>query len=138
MQHPYLNHEVCVRRLHDWHTKNGTLIVAFDFDNTVYDFHNKGHNYDEVILLLQKAKRAGCYLIVFTGNQDEQLIHSFLEAKGIPFDTINEHAPFLDDKSKNARKIYYNILLDDAAGLQSACAHLDEFLDSVLPQTTFS
>jgi hypothetical protein len=132
MRHPYLSHEVCVRRLHDWYTRNGTLIVAFDFDNTVYDFHNKGHDYSEVITLLRKAKRANCYLIVFTGNSDTQLVQSFLQEKDIPYDAINEHAPFLDEKSKSARKIYYNVLLDDAAGLESACMYLDEFLDSVL------
>ena len=133
MRHPYLSHEVCVARLRDWYTRNGTLIIAFDFDNTVYDFHNKGHDYSEVTTLLQKAKRAGCYLIVFTGNPDTQLVRNFLQEKDIPYDVINEHAPFLDEKSKSARKIYYNVLLDDAAGLESACRYLDCFLDSALP-----
>jgi predicted HAD superfamily phosphohydrolase YqeG len=133
MRHPYLSHEACVARLRDWYTRNGSLIIAYDFDNTVYDFHNKGHNYGEVITLLRKAKHANCYLIVFTGNPDEQLVHTFLKEQAIPFDVINEQAPFLDEMSKRARKIYYNVLLDDAAGLESACKYLDEFLDSVLP-----
>lgn len=133
MRHPYLSHDVCVARLRDWYERNGTLIVAFDFDNTVYDFHNKGHDYSEVTVLLQKAKRANCYLIVFTGNPDVQLVANFLKEKEIPYDVINEHAPFLDETSKYARKIYYNVLLDDAAGLESACAYLEEFLDSILP-----
>ena len=132
MRHPYVNHSVCVERLRDWYTRSGSLIVAFDFDNTVYDFHNKGHDYSDVITLLQKAKHAGCYLIVFTGNPDEQLVRSFLENNEIPFDVINEHAPFLDEAARRARKIYYNVLLDDAAGLESACKYLNEFLDSIV------
>ena len=137
-KHPYLNHATCVKRLQEWYARNGCLIVAFDFDNTVYDFHNKGHDYSEVIHLLRRAKQANCYLIVFTGNQDEQLVRGFLQEHGIPYDVINEHAPFLDEKSKQARKIYYNLLLDDAAGLESACAHLEAFLDSVPLQTKIS
>lgn len=133
MAHPYLNHDVCVARLHEWYTRNGSLIVAYDFDNTVYDFHHKGHDYSEVVTLLRRAKRAGCYLIVFTGNQDEQFVKAYLHEQGIPYDVVNEQAPFLDVKSRSARKIYYNILLDDAAGLESACKQLGQFLDSVLP-----
>lgn len=137
-KHPYLNHMVCVERLQEWHTRNGGLIVAFDFDNTVYDFHDKSHDYSEVVELLRKAKHANCYLIVFTGNPDEQFVRNFLKDNNIPFDAINEHASFLDEKSKQARKIYYNVLLDDAAGLESACAYLEAFLDSVLFQPKLS
>lgn len=131
MRHPYLNHDVCVARLREWYERNGSLIVAYDFDNTVYDYHSRGHDYTEVIELIRKAKHAGCYLIVFTGNQDEQLVRSFLKDNDIPFDSVNEQSPFLDENSKQSRKIYYNILLDDAAGLESACAYLLEFLNSI-------
>lgn len=137
-KHPYLNHDICTQRLHEWYTRNGGLIVAFDFDNTVYDFHNKGHDYSEVVELLRKAKQSNCYLIVFTGNPDEQFVRSFLKDNNIPFDAINEHAPFLDEKSKQARKIYYNVLLDDAAGLESACTYLEAFLDLILSQPKIS
>jgi hydroxymethylpyrimidine pyrophosphatase-like HAD family hydrolase len=137
-RHPYVNQNVCIKRLREWYLRNGTLIVAFDFDNTVYDFHNKGHDYGEVIELLRKAKQANCFLIVFTGNQDEDFVRSFLKENDIPFDSINEHAPFLPEKDKRARKIYYNVLLDDAAGLKSACEYLEAFLNSILYQTKIS
>lgn len=129
MRHHYLSHKNCVARLLDWYNRNGILIVAYDFDNTVYDFHNRGHDYTEVIELIRKAKRAGCYLIVFTGNRDEQFVRDFLDKNDIPFDVINEHAQFLPEQDRQTRKVYYNILLDDAAGLMSAYKHLEEFIE---------
>ncbi len=127
-QHPYLNHATCVERLRAWHQRNGRLIVAYDFDNTVYDYHAKGHDYSEVIRLLQRAHQAGCYLIVFTGNQDTEFVIRYLADNAIPYDLINEHAPFAPS---SARKIYYNLLLDDAAGLESAYRQLECFLNKL-------
>lgn len=136
MSHPYLDHDVCVARLREWYERNGGLIIAYDFDNTVYDYHSQGHDYSYVVELLRKAKHADCFLIVFTGNPDEQFVRNFLNENAIPFDAVNEHAPFLDEKSKRVRKIYYNVLLDDAAGLMSACQYLEAFLDSLPKHTT--
>jgi predicted HAD superfamily phosphohydrolase YqeG len=130
-KHPYLNHATCVARLREWYEKNGGLIVAYDFDNTVYDYHHKGHDYEEVVTLIRKAKQAGCYLIVFTGNENTELVVKHLRDNNIPFDVINEHAPFAPS---SARKIYYNILLDDAAGLESAVRQLEEFINELLAQ----
>lgn len=126
--HPYLDHDTCVRRLVEWHTRNGCIIVAFDFDNTVYDFHGRGHQYDEVEQLLRDAAAVGAFLIVFTGNEDTDLVRRHLAARKIPYHAINEQAPFL---TTSARKIYYNILLDDAAGLASACEHLRAYIEIV-------
>lgn len=128
MRHPYLDHDTCVERLLDWHEKNGRIIVAFDFDNTVYDYHSQGHDYSDVVELLIMAKAVGAYLIVFTGNEDRALVERYLIDHGIPFDAINEQAPFL---TTTARKIYYNLLLDDAAGLKSACEHLRAYIEII-------
>lgn len=128
MHHPYLDSQVCIDRLVAWKQANGRLIIAYDFDNTVYDYHHQGHDYREVIELIRRAHDVGCYLIVFTGNRDQELVERFLLEQGIPFDAINEQAPFLPESLRSARKIYYNLLLDDAAGLASACAHLEGFL----------
>lgn len=130
MRHPYTDHDTCVKRLLDWHKRNGRIIVAYDFDNTVYDYHARGHDYSDVIELLVMAKAVGAYLIVFTGNEDRTLVERHLANNGIPYDTINEQAPFLTDK-EHTRKIYYNLLLDDAAGLASACAHLRAYIEQV-------
>ncbi len=40
-----------------------SLFVAFDYDNTVFDFHNQGINYDEIIEILRICKLLGFTLI---------------------------------------------------------------------------
>lgn len=115
--HPFLNRSACVHRLVDEYRRYGYLVIAFDFDNTIYDYHGKGHDYSEMINLLKQAKGLNCYLIVFTAEQNTSKVVDFLHSESIPFDSINENPPFFKSES---RKIYFNILLDDRAGLQEA------------------
>jgi len=124
----YLSEDNCVRRLYAEYTKHKSLIVGFDFDDTVFDFHRAGHTFDEVIEQLRRAKMLGCYLIIITGNPNTELIRTYCAEQNIPYDAINEHAPFLID---TARKIYCNIMLDDRAGLPSSYAILKRVLDAV-------
>jgi predicted HAD superfamily phosphohydrolase YqeG len=98
----------------DEYNQYGSLVIAYDFDNTVYDFHQKGQTYEQVISLLKLLKAAGCYLIVFTANEDIRFVTRYLLNNQIPFDSINENPPFFKSK---AAKIYFNALLDDRAGL---------------------
>ena len=91
------------------------LVVAYDFDNTVYDYHDKGETYYNMINLLRNLKRIGCYLIVFTANNNRSFISHYLKSNQIPFDTVNEDPPHF--KHHSSRKIYFNALLDDRAGL---------------------
>ena len=70
MQHPYLSDTACIYRLVDEYKKYGSLVIAYDFDNCVYDYHSKGHNYIEVIELLKQAKEINCYMVVFTAEKD--------------------------------------------------------------------
>lgn len=128
MQHPYLSDTACIYRLVDEYKKYGSLTVAYDFDNLVYDFHSKGHDYSELIDLLREAKSVGCYMVCFTAEGDEKKIYDFLIKADIPCDAINENPPFFKSE---ARKIYFNILLDDRAGLLSAYNQLKETLNII-------
>lgn len=128
MQHPYLSDEACIYRLVDEYKKHNSIVVAYDFDNCVFDFHSKGHDYSEVIELLREAKQIGCYLIVFTAEQDIEKVKSALQNQNIPYDSINENPPFFKSES---RKIYSNILLDDRAGLKSAFHQLKETINII-------
>lgn len=110
----YLNPENSLARLKREMAMHGALVVAYDFDNTVYDCHKKGWNFNLVIDLLWELKRLGCYLIIFTANEDQTFIKKYCEETEIPYDSINENPPFYQSA---ARKIYYNVLLDDRAGL---------------------
>jgi len=110
----YLRVNSSYERLKSEYDKYGSIVVAFDFDNTVYDFHKEGHTYDDVIQLLRNLKSIGCYLICFTASEEIEFIHNYLVYNKIPFDSINENPPFF---KSNSKKIYYNVLLDDRAGL---------------------
>lgn len=125
----YLNDENVVNRLVEEWNKYKTIVIAYDFDNTVFDYHNQGHIYDDVINILRECKKFGAYLIVFTANDEDKYpdIIKYLQDKNIPFDAINESPKFVPVTSKH--KIYYNILLDDRAGLSSSYNNLQNALD---------
>lgn len=101
------------RLLKEYHSF-GSLVIAFDFDNTIYDFHKKGHSYPRVIQLLRDLKSIGCELICFTANDDYDLIRTYCKEQNIPLDKINENPSFFKG---TCGKIYFNALLDDRAGL---------------------
>lgn len=115
----YLQETNVVNRLVKEWKEHGRLIVAYDFDGTVHDFHKEGHKYDMVVSLLRELKKMGCYLIVFSCSELERhdFIKNFLDRWDIPYDAVNENMPGLPFKGG---KLYYNILLDDRAGLESA------------------
>lgn len=124
----YLNPKNSSSRLVDEYNKYGTLVVAFDFDDTVYDFHKKGRIYSDVINLLQELKTINCYLICWTGNEDSEMVVSYLNHNKIPFDAINENPPFYKSES---RKVYANAYLDDRAGLKQVFDELNNLVLTV-------
>lgn len=124
---PYLDYNKTYDRLKGEYNNYGSLVIAFDFDDTVYDFHKKGRLYNDVIELLKRLKENNCYLICFSGNND-RFIRDYLEKNNIPFNDINTNPPFFQSKS---RKIYYNALLDDRAGLLQTYNQLATLMNEV-------
>jgi len=120
MKDPYMDTELQVNRLFEDYKKYGRLIVAYDYDNTVFDYHKKGYHFPAVMHLLQKAKRLNCELICFTASPPERFseIREYLEEWQVPCDKINEQPDFAE--KHNTRKVYYSIFLDDRAGLGQA------------------
>lgn len=114
-------------RLRKDYMEHGSLFVAFDYDNTVFDYHNQGINYDKIIDLLRTCNSLGFTLILFTGNEEAKLeiIKKDLKNRDIPYDLINEN-PLM-----KTRKPYYNILLDDRAGLYEAYKNLKKLTDEI-------
>lgn len=121
----YLNAENSANRLLEEYHKYGTLVVAFDFDDTVYDFHKKGRFYNDVITLLRELKSINCYLICWTGQEDTDFVKEYLHKNNIPFDAFNENPPF---HKSTSRKIYANAYLDDRAGLKQVYTELKNIL----------
>lgn len=110
----YLKPSASFVRLAKEYNDYKSLVIAVDFDNTLYDFHKKGETYHYVIALLRELKALNCYIILFTANEDNDFIKNYMSINDIPYDSINENPPFF---KCDARKIYYNALLDDRAGL---------------------
>lgn len=111
----YLNKENSQLRLVEEYRNYQSIVIAFDFDNTVFDFHKKGRQYLDVPNLLKELKQLNCYLICWTGRDDLDFVSAYLIENNIPFDAINENPNF---HKSNSRKIYANAYLDDRAGLE--------------------
>jgi hypothetical protein len=95
--------------------KHQNLIIAFDFDNTIKSDSNFHH---AVIELLKECKEKGMTLILFTVETSPSKLlekKNFCIENGFEPDFINESPIF-----RGSSKPYYNILLDDRAGLQSS------------------
>lgn len=125
---PYLSYMRCVERLLNEYKKHNSLIVAFDLDGTINDFHSEGFEFPAMIKLLKKAKALNCYLFCFTAHPDEEFVKNYLIKNNIPFDSIND-SPI--KQGMGTKKPYYNILLDDRAGLYTAYDHLSTVLKEV-------
>lgn len=122
----YLQENSSFLRLKEEYEKYGSLIVAVDFDDTLYDFHKKGIFFNQLIQLVQNLKKAGCYIIIWTGNQDLDFVEAYLFNKNIPYDSINDEAPVSKKllNGKFPRKVYANVYLDDRAGLKQVYQEL--------------
>lgn len=131
MNDPYLNDKFAIDRLYNEWKKYGKIFLAIDFDDTIYDFHKKGYEYNKVIQLIKDCQYFGCHTIIFTSSEPEKypLIMEYCNQIGIHIDKINENA--IPMKIGNNGKIYYNILLDDRAGLFSAYNILQTTLEQL-------
>ncbi len=131
MKHTFLNPETTYQRLEKEYIRYGSLVVAFDFDNTVFDYHQSGLDCSEIVDLLQKLKSINCFLIVWTANEDTDFVKDFCQKQRIPFDSINENPPFFKSTS---RKIYYNELLDDRARLRESFDRLTKLYSHIMAE----
>jgi hydroxymethylpyrimidine pyrophosphatase-like HAD family hydrolase len=116
----YLNNTNCINRLKEEWDKYEKIVIAVDFDDTLFDFHKKGRTYDDIMDIIKRAQKIGCYTIIFTANDDiehHKFIKEYLKEYNIKVDAINNNVAAVPYTTK---KPYYNILLDDRAGLPSA------------------
>lgn len=116
-------------RLVEQYQANERLIIAYDFDDTVSPYHSS--NCWRAQSVIRAAREyLNAYLIVYTSNPDEEKVKKFLEKENIPYDVINENAPFVHFNNKG--KVYYNLLLDDKAGLHQAINDLETLINGVI------
>lgn len=124
----YLKENSAYERLWAEYNKYNSLIVAVDVDDTIFDFHNTGESYEMVRQLVRDLHEIGCYIIMWTGNQDTVFIQSFLEENNIPYHSINEDAPY---GVRGNRKLYANVYVDDRASLRETYFTLKKLIEEV-------
>ena len=105
---PYMNEDRALGRLIIEYEKHGQLIVAFDFDDTVFNTH----------------ERPGWQ----SAPERYESMWQYFRENNIPCQAINLDAPWIMPKG---RKIYANIYLDDRAGLESAYKLLSLFVETM-------
>ena len=118
------NPSFLLMRLIEQYQKQECLIVAYDFDDTVSPYWCAGCT--QVQSILRRLRdNISAYFIVYTCNKDHDKIKKFLDKNDIPYDSINENAPFAPQIEG---KLFYNVFLDDKAGLGEVVNTLDQFL----------
>ena len=96
----------------------------------LYDYYHTNASYEMVKELIRKYEKYA-YFIVFTSSTPDRYdeIKSILDKEKLPYNSINEDAPFIPFTS---RKVYYNILLDDRVGLNQTYNELLKLYNKVI------
>jgi hypothetical protein len=133
-KNPYLTIDACVERLYREYQKYGKLIVAVDHDSTVAPFHPEEMEFDysDTIDAVKRCRELGFHIVIFTGTAKEnwpQIHNYWTETLKISYDQINKNA--FPMPIGNDGKIYYNILLDDRAGLSASLEILLRLLEKI-------
>jgi len=104
-------------RLYQEYQRYGTLVIAYDFDGTVHDYHKEGYSYEMVRKLIRDMREVGFTLVCWTAHPDPEVyVPKFLKDNNIPYDYINEGGIPLP---WNNVKPFFSALLDDRCGLES-------------------
>ena len=135
--HPF-DENRCARRLLWEYNHYGRLIVGVDFDNTIRAV-KQDSSCEAVVELFRRCSadpKINLCLWTISGSSDGHLSNGHLSLQekveyckslGIKLDYINE-SPYLEDYS--GKKQFFNVLLDDRAGLESAYRNLKYVLDN--------
>ena len=101
--------------------KHEKLIIGFDFDNTVYDYHNAGLDTTKIVDLLRRCSYLGFIMCIYTIDSGKEGDMNVLEKIKYCNDRdIKVHHVNTSPVLAKGVKPYFNILLDDRAGLVSS------------------
>ena len=122
---PYSDNQAVVYRLlQEWAT-HGNIVIGVDQDDTIFDYHGKGFIFPRTWNLLKKAQDMGAILCSWTADDREDYIRDQWKLRDLHMDYFNK-SPI--DCGKISKKPYFNLLLDDRAGLSSALDILEQTL----------
>lgn len=118
---PYFSTDACVNRLYKTYKIYNILMIAVDFDSTIFPWESKDHEFPQVIEIIKKCNDLGFYVTIFTASSTDryEMIKKHCTDIGIKIDGINEN-PVKGLPYGNNGKILFNVLLDDRAGLFQA------------------
>lgn len=114
------------------------LIIAFDFDNTLHKYIDNANEYSienvyqNILNLLLDCQSLNMILVLYTVVTDKAELDKkvdFCKSIGLNIKYINK-SPIFNSKLKTS-KIYYNILLDDRAGLSTTYQQLKEVVEYI-------
>ena len=114
---PYTDEFKAADRLFKEWCLHGAIIIGVDFDDTIYDCHSNGFEFPHTVTTLKRAQQLGAQLCVWTANGDRELVQRTWDKLGLIYNWYNR-SPIVFHK--NQVKPYFNLLLDDRAGLSSA------------------
>jgi len=132
LEHPWFDFNNQVERLLKTWNEKGNLVVGFDFDGTIYDTNKIGGDFSRVIELLKECSRLGMKMCLLTAEQIPDKIlwkRDYAESIGISVGWVNE-SPLMP----GTKKPYFNILLDDRAGLPYTFKVLSEVVRLIKAQ----
>lgn len=127
-KHPF-NEERCARRLLWEYQHYDHIIVGIDFDNTIKPVKSDS-SCEEILELLRRCSNDPKIILclwTICPDGEGQKKFEYCKSQGIKIDYLNE-SPFLIGEWKG-KKQYFNVLLDDRAGLESAYNNLKYVLD---------
>lgn len=129
MENKYKHREEAEKELAMQYEKHGEFIVAYDFDNTIRDFPS-GEPLEDVIALIKRCQSVGMITYLWTCRSENRLSEAveYCNKYGLYPTHINDMPNIL---GATGRKPYYNILLDDKAGLDSSMLTLNNVLTKI-------
>jgi len=129
----YLQPNSAYERLWAEYNKYGSLIVAVDYDDTLFDFHGTGESYEMVHQLVRDLHSIGCKIIIWSGSENINDMDIYLTDNNIPWDLINENLQINGNwaSGKDSRKVYANVYIDDRAGILQVYNDLTRLIKEV-------
>ena len=131
----FLNDRKAINRLKREYKEHKNLVLGFDFDNTVFDYHNQGLYLQPVINLLKQCSDLGFTMCLHTNSQEDgqttKKAWHCTEILKLRIDYINESPLLPKYDSQWNNKPFYSILLDDRAGLSASYNILKTTLDEL-------
>lgn len=125
-------------KLLEIHKQHGTIIVGVDFDDTFFPFNRTSEtikNSERVIKVLTRLQ-SDVTICLFSVADAQSLVYKaeIMKLNGLPPDYVNE-SPV--NNWGECRKPYFNIQLDDKAGLPVTIAILEAVADYLIPKSGF-